>query len=541
VLTACLAGRIIGAWRSAARAGGLLVGSRARPWKGGGAGDLTRKEGNRMELSGLRKRATRRAFVASFAAAGSAVLLAACGAPPPPTKPAVSAPKPAEPSKPADAAKPADKPAVAAMPATPTPPPVLTPIPMAAGLTKVLMRVHWSGVNFNEFQKILNEYNSTQGPKDKIYLTLERFVAGSAGPIATFIADFQAGTQEDIYHLAQSQLPDLAARGFFSAPPQEVQSYIKDNYLSSAVATGTIDGKVMGYPTENQPHMMFVNKTMFAEAKLDPVKDFPKKWDDIRRIAKELTKKDASGLKTQAGFIVHFQQGSRVIHQRLVYQFLNGTPLIDTTKTPPVWDLTSDGARAFTELIGGMQKDGSLSGEMGPPENVWPNRGGAMITHDAWAVIFELVNRGKPGSIDEMQTGGLYSADGTKTGNMSRNYHFLVSSKSKAKDESWKHLVWMNHGPEFRMQAFQTHLFGFVASVKNYDLPKVFIPQMKDAFADSLKQPNQTILPPIRGMTEAQNIMRDFHDGLVLGKMTTAEYTTKLDEELKKAMASAYA
>jgi maltose-binding protein MalE len=187
-----------------------------------------------------------------------------------------------------------------------------------------------------------------------------------------------------------------------------------------------------------------------------------------------------------------------------------------------------------------MTKDGSLSGEMGRPEDVWPNRLGAMITHDAWAVIFELVSRGAPGAIDEMHTGGLHSSDGTKTGNMSRNYHFLVSSKSKYKDEAWTHLKWMNHGPEFRMQAFQTHVFGFVASVKNYDLPKVFIPQMKQAFADSLKEPHQTILPPIKGMSEATNIFRDNHDALVLGKMTTAEYTERVDAEIKKAMESAY-
>jgi ABC-type glycerol-3-phosphate transport system substrate-binding protein len=279
---------------------------------------------------------------------------------------------------------------------------------------------------------------------------------------------------------------------------------------------------------------------MFAEAKLDPAKDFPKKWDDIRRLAKELTRKDASGLKTQAGFMVHFQQGSRVMFQRLVYQFLSGVPLVDATKTPPTWDLKSDGARQFTELLANMQKDGSLSAEMGPAETTWPQRMGAMITHDAYAVFFSLVTVGKPGILDEQYTGPLHSNDGTKTGNYSRNYHFLVSSKSKVKDLSWEHLKWMNHVPEFRMQAFQTHVFGFVASVKNYELPRFFPAQMKQAYADSLKQPQQTILPVIKGMSEAFNIFRDHHDALVLGKVTTAEYTQKMDDELKALMTQVY-
>jgi hypothetical protein len=41
-------------------------------------------------------------------------------------------------------------------------------------------------------------------------------------------------------------------------------------------------------------------------------------------------------------------------------------------------------------------------------------------------------------------------------------------------------------------------------------------------------------------MSEAFNIFRDNHDALVLGKVTTAEYTERMDEELRKAMQSAY-
>jgi multiple sugar transport system substrate-binding protein len=506
-----------------------------------------------MEFIGLRSRLSRRAVFASVAAAGSAVLLAACGSPPPPTKPAVAVPKPTEAPKPGDASKPGEptKPAAAgaAAPApggqptplpTPTLPPAFTPVPQPAGTTKLLLRVHWSGVSFNEFMKTISEYNTNQGPKDKIYVALERFVAGSAGPIGTFIADFQAGTQEDIYHLSDAYLADLAARGFFSPPPMEIQSYIKDNFLPTAVATGTIDGKVMGYPTENQPHMMFVNKKMFEEAKLDAVKDFPKKWDDLRRISKELTKKEG-GTKTRAGFIAMMNAGEHAMVQRLLWQFLNGAPLMKQDGGgKPIWDVTSDGARAFTELLANMAKDDSTSAGMGEVLPVWGQRRGAILTHDAWGIQHRLLSAGQPGMVEEQYTGGLYDATGTKTGNLSRNYHYVVSSKSKVKDEAWKFLRWNNDGPDFRMQNFQTHTFGFVASVKNFALPKIFPEQMKQAFADSLKEPNQTQMPVIKGLAEVYNIFRDNHDALMNGKLTAAEYTKQVDDELKKAMNQAY-
>jgi hypothetical protein len=90
------------------------------------------------------------------------------------------------------------------------------------------------------------------------------------------------------------------------------------------------------------------------------------------------------------------------------------------------------------------------------------------------------------------------------------------------------------------MQNFQTNTFGFVPSVKNFPLPKFFPDQMKQAFTDSLKDPDQTGLPLIKGLSEIYNIVRDNTDGLLLGKMSADEYTKKMDEELKKALQNAY-
>ena len=80
----------------------------------------------------------------------------------------------------------------------------------------------------------------------------------------------------------------------------------------------------------------------------------------------------------------------------------------------------------------------------------------------SFAVIFRIIAEGLPGLVNEQHTIPVMSPDGSKTGNMSRNYHFAVSAKSKYKELAWKHLEWLNNGPEYRMQDFQTNTFGFV-------------------------------------------------------------------------------
>jgi hypothetical protein len=98
----------------------------------------------------------------------------------------------------------------------------------------------------------------------------------------------------------------------------------------------------------------------------------------------------------------------------------------------------------------------------------------------------------------------------------------------------------MNEGPDFRMQKFQTDIFGFPPSVKNYPMPSVFPEQIKNAFVESMNQPHQTLFPVVKGIPRTIDIMRDKHDALVLGQINPKEYTEQLDAELKAAMKDSY-
>ena len=401
--------------------------------------------------------------------------------------------------------------------------------------------MHWEGVRLNDFLKTINDYNSTQGPSDKIYIAVER----TDQSMQTYLANYQAGASEDIYHLNDVNIADLAARKFFAAPPQDTVDYIKKTYVQSSIESGTYNNQVLGYPTENQPHLLSLNQTLFQQAGLT-VADAPKTFDDIRRVAKQLTKSDG-GKKVQAGWIVHNEvdpsfgpDAERNFISRCLYQFLEGAPLFDTSTTPPKFDITSDAARKYTDLQYNLIQDGSTNADMGDAYPTWQQGRGAMYTEDAWAFIYILRDGGLPGILDKTAAVGLRNSDGTRTGNISRNYHYVVSAKSTHQDLAWQFLKWMNDGPSYRMQDYMTNVYGFIPSVKDYPMPKVFPDQINKAFVDSLKEPNQTAMPTMKGLGEIQKIFRDADDALFSKQLNVDEYTKRVDSEVRAAIEKSY-
>ena len=63
--------------------------------------------------------------------------------------------------------------------------------------------------------------------------------------------------------------------------------------------------RTFALPLYSNSYAFFYNKKLFREAGLDPGKP-PKTWDEVKKIAKLLTKKDSDGRFTQVGFIPHY-------------------------------------------------------------------------------------------------------------------------------------------------------------------------------------------------------------------------------------------
>ena len=85
-----------------------------------------------------------------------------------------------------------------------------------------------------------------------------------------------------------------------------------------------------------------------------------------------------------------------------------------------------------------------------------------------------------------------------------------------------------------------TNVYGFIPSVKDYPMPGVFPDQIKQEFVNSLKEPNQTAMPTMKGLGEIQKIFRDADDALYSKQINADDYTKRVDSEVRAALERAY-
>jgi sn-glycerol 3-phosphate transport system substrate-binding protein len=114
----------------------------------------------------------------------------------------------------------------------------------------------------------------------------------------------KAGTPPTVAVLLTTDLFTLAEEGVVT-PISEIATSAEDKAWLDSFYKGftrdtILDGKVYSVPFQRSTAIMLYNKDAFRKAGLDPNKP-PKTWDDVIKMGKKLTRKDASGNVVQWG------------------------------------------------------------------------------------------------------------------------------------------------------------------------------------------------------------------------------------------------
>ncbi|CAL8977904.1 Putative ABC transporter substrate-binding protein YesO [Cellulomonas sp. T2.31MG-18] len=107
---------------------------------------------------------------------------------------------------------------------------------------------------------------------------------------------FAGGTAPDIIHDDAASIVSFAADGYLADLTGQMSQAKKDDIGKGLLASVTVDGKVVAYPTEVQSYMVFANKTLLDQAGVTIPTGDSMTWDQFRQIAKATTKNGVAGV-----------------------------------------------------------------------------------------------------------------------------------------------------------------------------------------------------------------------------------------------------
>ena len=126
-------------------------------------------------------------------------------------------------------------------------------------------------------------------------------------------------------------------------------------------------GQTFLMPQDSNVIMLYINNDMFAEAGLDPAKDYPKNTEELDILAEKLTVKAEDGTVTRYGFIPWLDSGN----DSLLWSFMFGGQIYDPVNNKLVLDdqhiidamnwqksyaqkYTAEKIKGFTQSAGGL-------------------------------------------------------------------------------------------------------------------------------------------------------------------------------------------
>ncbi|MFT8243156.1 extracellular solute-binding protein [Roseomonas sp. BN140053] len=107
------------------------------------------------------------------------------------------------------------------------------------------------------------------------------------------------GTSPDIYSVYAQWSGQMTEAGLLDVPPRPILDFIEENYVPSTVEGVRARGQVWGIPAEISTYMLVYNKALLRQAGYDAP---PRTWDELREMAGKITRRNAQGNITTAGY-----------------------------------------------------------------------------------------------------------------------------------------------------------------------------------------------------------------------------------------------
>jgi multiple sugar transport system substrate-binding protein len=193
--------------------------------------------------------------------------------------------------------------------------------PAQAAPVKLVFGRRSSAAELSVLEKYMAAYRQVA---PHVTIELVAFPAGLQEMRQGLIAAFAGGTGPDLFISDGPWLPEFANKGLLDPMPDRISRDLKANFTDGGQRYGTYKGVSYVYPYETVVHGLYYNRTLFAQAGLDPSKP-PRNFAEFRDYARRTAKSDSAGNLAVAGFIGNnrllyvenfvYNNGGRVINE----------------------------------------------------------------------------------------------------------------------------------------------------------------------------------------------------------------------------------
>nr|WP_258567729.1 ABC transporter substrate-binding protein [Paenactinomyces guangxiensis] len=163
-----------------------------------------------------------------------------------------------------------------------------------SSVVQLTLQTHYSLQQEQELKKYIDKWN-----KNHPNIQVKHKFVDFAQLLPTIMAKQTTGQQADILHVYSLWGGQLAKGNVLAEPTAEVKKDIEASYPAAAVNGATVNGKLLGYPTEVQTYGLYYNKKLLQEEGYSAP---PKTWDELYQMAKKITKRDTSGKVLVEGY-----------------------------------------------------------------------------------------------------------------------------------------------------------------------------------------------------------------------------------------------
>lgn len=298
---------------------------------------------------------------------------------------------------------------------------VALPLPAAAQDGPLTVAMHYTQEQAAPLIECLEAY-------DEGGVTAEYQQISYGDYLQTVLTGRLAGQSPDVYNVYSIWAAQMADNGVLAEPPEDVVSFVEENYAGGTVDAATIDGTLYGVPTEVSVYMLVSNTALLEEAGYDAP---PSTWEELREMAQAITTRNDQGRIETAGFaFAESSSGAGVVHPFYALLYSEGGELYAGDRSEA--NLEGEPARMAVSRMAELYADGSADFSVDAYD--FPARGIAMMIMANW--LESSIREGFGEDFEEeVVVSPIPMGEDWRT--MQYAFFMGVDSQSERQDEAW--------------------------------------------------------------------------------------------------------